>query len=550
MSQNTRLILAFAISMIIISIWQEQFVKPMVDNNNAAAPAGMTPYKEDTPEDQIKDREEVIAAGIKDGTRLPFNNSAIEGTVNLIGARIDDVTLLRYKKTIEDKSPNIILYSPSGTQSVYFAEFGWVSNDNVHLPDNKTKWSVGDGKFLDDGRVLLYWVNNQNIRFEIIFELDKDYMFNVTQRIINKSSKGIKLRNYSLISRTHDVEEDSNMIVHEGAIGVFNDKLEEVSFDKIENDKFSTTKGWFGFSDKYWLSVIVPQMKFSTNFSQFISNKQERFQADSIGNDIVVSAGNVDSQSNLLFVGSKQLELLDGYQSKYNIPLFDRSVDFGVLYFITKPILLMLQWIYNYIGNFGVAILGLTLFIKILLFPVAHKGFKGMNRLKELQPKMAQLKEKFKDDSAGFQQELMKLYKKEKVNPVAGCLPMILQIPVFFALYKVLYVSIEMRHAEFFGWVHDLSARDTTSLFNLFGLIPWDPPSMLMVGVFPILMAITMFLQQRMNPAPTDPVQAKVMKFLPVIFLVMFSSFPVGLLVYWTWSNILSIAQQSLIKKI
>ena len=356
-----------------------------------------------------------------------------------------------------------------------------------------------------------------------------------------------------MLSRSRGEAAASNAILHEGAISVVNGKLEEVTFDDIISDKkvvYENNSSWIGFSDKYWLTALIPSFQNKARFSEFDSVSGNRFQVDQMSAPINIKKSEFAEATTLFFAGAKELEVLDNYQDDFGIALFDRSVDFGILYFVTKPIFILLNYFHKFSGNFGIAILLLTVVIKIGLFPLAYKGFKGMNKLKDLQPMMAELKEKYSGDAIAFQQATLALYKREKVNPMAGCLPIILQMPIFFALYKVLYVTIEMRHAPFLGWIKDLSVPDPTSIFNLFGLLPWSVPSFLMIGVLPILMALTMFVQQRLNPEPTDPMQAKIMKMLPLIFLFMFSSFPSGLILYWAWSNTLSILQQLFIKQI
>jgi YidC/Oxa1 family membrane protein insertase len=379
-------------------------------------------------------------------------------------------------------------------------------------------------------------------------------MFSIKQYVENKSSHKLELGNYATISRVKSESIDDNMLIHEGAIGVFDDTLKELSYDDLA-DKGKVVMpnvGWLGFSDKYWLTTLMPSASSEviSKFSVTSKNGINRYQASINSKDSQVISPGENGQWSIiyLFSGAKELELLDLYEKDLDIKLFDRAVDFGVLYFITKPIFELLHQLYDWVGNFGFAILLLTVLIKMLLFPLAHKGFKGMNRLKALQPKMMELKEKLSDKPQEFQKAMIDLYRKEKVNPMGGCLPIVLQIPIFFALYKVLYVTIEMRHAPFIWWIGDLSAPEGISIFNLFGLLSFGVPQFLMIGVFPILMALTMVIQQRLNPQPTDPIQAQVMRLLPLIFLFMFASFPSGLVIYWTWSNILSIAQQLLIK--
>ncbi len=561
LSQNTRLIVACAISAVIILLWDQFILGPIQAEQEAEKVAGST---QEVKAPQIKaeeytftDRETVIGKTLKSHERIHFENNLVKGSISLQGARIDDLLLKKYNTTADKSSENEVLFSPGHTRQAYFAEFGWVKagEENLTVPDNKTMWQA-DKDGLKAGETLnLSWVNPQGVKFVITISLDENYMFDIKQRIENKSGVAVSVSPYALISRLHDEVEASNLVVHQGAIGVLGGKLKEVSYsDLVEENKqeYKDKTEWFGFSDKYWLAAIIPgAAKIDhVKFTHAPFHNHNHYQTSMIGSPETIQANDSSQVEFRLFAGAKELNLLDDYEKKFNIKLFDRAVDFGILYFITRPILILLHYFYTYLGNFGAAILLLTVFIKLLLFPLAHKGYKGMNRLKDLQPKMAALKEKFADNPSGFQQALIELYRKEKVNPMSGCLPIILQIPVFFALYKVLYVSIEMRHAPFFGWIKDLSAPDPTSIFNLFGLIPIDLPNFLMVGFFPLLMAVTMYLQQKLNPEPTDPTQALVMKLMPWVLLFMFASFPSGLVIYWAWSNILSIMQQLFIRKL
>lgn len=558
LSANTRLFVASLISAIIILVWQVLYINPMVEDYKAAeqqaAKSKPVQVVKKIQEDVLLKRDDVISKGLAEGQRVIIESPTLAGSIDLEGARIDDLILRNYKTTLAENSKDVVLFSPAKTGGVYYAEFGWLAGTDIVLPKADTKWQASGKKLSPGNDLLLTWTNPQGIKFVIKMTLDEGYMFNVEQRVVNNSAKDVQLSSYSLISRAQPVTTD-NAVIFEGPLGVSNGTLFETSYeDVIDAEGRSVAKesaDWAGFSDKYWLSALIPQgYKPGVEISNYAKNKLSRFQISFLSPEFVVTKGQERSTDTLLFAGAKELTRLDHYAKKYEITLFDRAVDFGALYFITKPIFQLLSYFYGKIGNFGLAILLLTVLIKILLFPLAQKGFRGMNRLKEMQPKITELKERLKDQPQEFQKQLLELYKKEKVNPMAGCLPILLQIPVFFALYKVLYVSIEMRHAPFFGWVHDLSAPDPLTFVNLFGLIPWDPPSFLHIGIFPVIMAFTMYVQQRMSPAPTDPTQAQVMKFLPVIFLFMFSSFPVGLVIYWAWSNCLSILQQSMILKL
>ncbi|WPX97048.1 membrane protein insertase YidC [Candidatus Bandiella euplotis] len=549
MSNNLRTVLVSVLSMLVLIFWQIYFVKK-------EAPAPVAPQQNVQKlegHDFLAAKDNTSQGEESKGARVIFQNGAITGSINLVGAKIDDLTLLRYQKTVQEDSEDVVLLSPVHTKEVYYAEFGWLSGDrNVKLPDNKTVWSADKHELKPNDKVKLTWKNVDGLRFVITITMDENYMFTIEQSVSGK--QGFDLKPYAALSRGKHGNGESQMLIHEGGVGVFENKLQEVTFDDLNDKKLykfsDANNGWFGFSDKYWLTAIIPEKSgLSARFIEYTSGQEQRYQADG-----VMDGQSLDGEANgvrfRFFAGAKELKLLDEYEQKYNIKLFDRAVDFGVLYFITKPIFLALNFFHSLVGNFGVAIILLTVFIKLLLFPLAYKGFKGMNRLKDLQPEMARLKKVCGDDNVKLQKAMVELYKKEKVNPVSGCLPLLLQMPVFFALYKVLYVTLEMRHAEFYGWINDLSALDPTNIFTLFGLIPWSPPSFLHIGVLPIVMSLTLFLQQGLNPQPTDPTQAKVMKLLPLIFLFMFASFPSGLVLYWSWSNILSIIQQILIKRI
>ena len=374
-------------------------------------------------------------------------------------------------------------------------------------------------------------------------------MFKVTQLVENKTNKSITLYPYGLISRTDVPETLGFFILHEGLIGVFNGNLEELDYDDLEDTKVETRTsqgGWLGITDKYWLMALIPNQKekFTGSFRHNLSENRHKYQADFVGQGKIVPANSSASTTHQIFAGAKEVKLLDGYSEQHGIVRFDLAVDFGWFYFLTKPIFYVLEYFYRLLGNFGLGILLLTVLIKLAFFPLANKSYRAMSRMKQLQPKMMKLRERYPDNKQKLNESMMKLYREEKVNPAAGCLPIMVQIPVFFALYKVLFVTIEMRHAPFFGWIQDLSAADPTSIFNLFGLIPWNPPEILLIGIWPLLMGVTMWLQQKLNPAPADPIQQKIFMFLPIVFTFMLARFPAGLVIYWAWNNILSIAQQ------
>ncbi len=561
MNNNQRLILAVVISALIIFIWQLLFPQPHSVNLHTKNIVKTEALKSNTEENNpvaIADRGEIIELGYDKKQRVKIANTYLNGSINLVGAVIDDLTLTKYKEGISSKSGDVVLLSPKYSDKVYFISFGWLDKKKeIDLPDQATVWQADKEELKVGDEVVLRWQNKQGIKFSIILGIDEHYMLNVKQIVENNGLDNIQLTSYVSLNRSVLDNKEDTFILHEGLVGSVEGKLQEVSYKNIKEDKsieYKQNLDWLGFSDKYWLVAINPDSTFNhsdkASVFAYNYNKQQRFQINLTYPKFNLARSEIAENSTRLFVGAKELDILEKYSKQYNIQLFDRAVDFGMLYFITKPIFMLLTYFYRIIGNFGLAILLLTVVIKALLFPLAYKSLSSINKLKELQPRTAKLKELHSNDSIALQKAMMELYKKEKVNPVSGCLPIILQMPVFFALYKVLYVTIEMRHAPFFGWIKDLSTPDPTTMFNLFGLINWQPPVFLMVGVLPILMGITMFIQQSINPQPADPVQAKVMKFLPLIFTFMLSNFPSGLTLYWAWSNILSIIQQLLMMRL
>ncbi len=525
-------------------------------------------------------RSQIIA----EGKRLPIRTASVHGSIALQGARLDDLTLVGYHETPSPDSPEITLLSPVGTQLPYYAEFGWVSSDpSVKLPGPDSIWTPGTNtaELTPDHPVSLAWDNGEGLRFVRTISVDDQYMFTIDQRVENYGAKPVVLFPYSFINRTGTPATAGTYIMHEGPLGVLDGCLrDKVTYDDLRKEKawgffdmFSRcdvdikynsgnksgigtvngTGGWAGFTDKYWLVALIPDQK-SKNSARFIYDglaARDHYQVDFAGTDPVTIApnGSADVTSHV-FAGAKSVNLLDADSQKYGIDKFDQAIDFGLFWFLTKPFFYLLRALREALGNMGLAILAMTVLIKLAMFPLANKSFVAMSKMKVLQPQMKALQERYADDKMKLQQEMMALYKREKVNPASGCLPMLVQIPVFFALYKVLYVTIEMRHAPFIGWIKDLSAPDPTTLFNLFGLIPWTPPHMVEhLGVWPLIMGLTMWGQQKMNPQPTDPIQAKMMQFLPLIFTFMLGQFAAGLVIYWAWSNTLSILQQWVISK-
>jgi YidC/Oxa1 family membrane protein insertase len=487
--------------------------------------------------------------------RVAIDNGRVRGSFALTGGRIDNLILSDYELTTAPDSPDVALLSPPGSLDPYFVEFGWVPVDqSVKVPGQDAVWRADRREVRPDQPVTLTWDNGEGLRFERRIEIDDAYMFTITQRVINQGDAPVELYPYGLVSRWGTPQTLGFFILHEGPIGVLNGTLEEIDYDDLQEDgdiELPSHGGWMGITDKYWLTALVPDQssELTGTFRDHPVDGQNRYQVDYLRTPITVPAGGTIETTDRLFAGAKEVERLDRYSEEYGIPLFDRAVDFGWFYFLTKPLFYVLHTFYKWTGNYGVAILLLTLLVKIVFYPLANKSYRAMSKMKKLQPEMMRLREQYGDDRVRMNQELMALYKKEKANPMAGCLPIVVQIPVFFALYKVLFVSIEMRHAPFFGWIQDLSAPDPTSIFNLFGLIPWGPPAFLMIGVWPLLMGATMFLQQKLNPQPADPIQARVMMLLPAMFIFLFATFPAGLVIYWTWNNVLSIGQQWTIMK-
>ena len=486
--------------------------------------------------------------------RIRIDTPRLHGSIALTGGLIDDLTLADYRETIVSNSAEIILLRPKGMPDGYFAQYGWSATNNVNVPKADTVWQTFSKVLTPDSPVILTWDNGAGLVFKRTIAVDVNYMFTITQEIINKSAKAETFASYGLISRWGTPETTDFYILHEGLLGVFDDTLNEIDYDDIQSDKVvqkKSTGGWIGITDKYWLAALVPNQKDPIN-ARFLYNKinkSDTYQVDFVGPAQTVAPGARIQTESQLFAGAKQVRLLDAYEQQFGVKRFDLAIDFGWFYFLTKPIFYALLWLSDRVINLGLAILILTIGIKIAFFPLANKSYVSMSKMKKLQPKMVQIRERVGDDKMRMQQEMMELYKKEKVNPASGCLPILVQIPVFFALYKVLFVTIEMRHAPFYGWIDDLSAKDPTNLFTLFGLIPWAPPDFLSIGIWPIIMGVTMFLQQKLNPQPADPVQAKIFMFLPLFFTFLLATFPAGLVIYWAWNNLLSILQQWVIMR-
>lgn len=492
-------------------------------------------------------------AALSASPRIPIETERLSGSINLKGARIDDLLLLNYRTTVEQDSPPITLLSPSGAPNPYYAEHGWspAPGTGTMAPTGETVWTAPAGAKLTPGTpVILSYDNGQGLVFKRTISVDEGYMFSITQQVTNSSGNPVTLFPYALVSRHGRPQIEDFFVLHEGLIGVLGeDGSKEIDYSDLEEERlqsFQSTGGWLGITDKYWASVLIPDQTktLTARFSNNPVNAKEIFQTDYLLTAETIPAGGAATIKAKLFAGAKIVSIIDGYKDEQKIDRFDLLIDWGWFYFITKPMFKLLDFLFKLVGNFGVAILLATVIIKLALFPLANKSYVSMSKMKLLQPEMLKIRERYGDDRVKQQQAMMELYKSEKVNPMSGCLPIVVQIPIFFALYKVLFGTIEMRHAPFYGWIQDLAAPDPTSLFNLFGLIPWDPPSFLMIGIWPIIMGITMFLQMRLNPTPPDPVQAQIFTWMPLFFTFLLATFPAGLVLYWAWNNALSIAQQ------
>ena len=563
---NKRLLAAIAISigiLLMFDLWQ----RPAREAQRQAAQNVQQSQTSTTPLPQANtalNPAGVASTGGNDGApttpapRLRIESARVEGSVNLRGARLDDLVLRDYRETIQPGSPNVRVLAPREDPAAYFAQWGWTAADGrTAVPGPNTDWTA-EGTLTPTTPVTLSWDNGQGQRFEIALSLDQNFMVTAEQRVVNTGAEPVQLLPWARVRREHTPHVAGYYILHEGFVGVLDGRLRETKYADAKTEaarrngapafEQEGTGGWAGFTDKYWLAALAPVDQAGRDRAAFRHTSeggQDRWQVDfSPVTPVSAAPGATAGFASRLFAGAKEVHLLDSYTSGLGITDFDKAIDFGWFYYITKPFFYGLDWLYKLVGNFGVAILIFTIVLKALFFPLASKSYKSMARMKTLGPKMAELKERNKDDPAKMQQEMMALYKTEKINPAAGCLPILLQIPVFFSLYKVLFVTIEMRHAPFFGWIRDLSAPDPTNLFTLFGLIPWDAPAFLHMPAWAIIMGITMFIQFKLNPTPPDPIQAKLFGFMPIIFTFMLASFPAGLVIYWSWNNLLSVAQQ------
>jgi YidC/Oxa1 family membrane protein insertase len=567
MSDQKNILIAIVMSAVILIGWEMFFApKPAPKPQQpptAAAPNTPPGTSADTPSAGTDPGTAPIAAPasatpetappvVAEGPRVQIATEKIKGSVSTTGARFDDVTLLKYREALDANSPPIDLLSPMSATKPYFVETGWLSSDSsLKLPNATTSWTAQtpEAALSDTAPAVLTWDNGTGLRFTKTISLDKDYMFTVEQTVENTGVTPVTMYPYGLIARMDTPKTEGFFISYEGPLGVFNNTLKELNYEDLRKEQrqvHPTTGGWIGITDKYWLTAIAfdQTLKADATFNHGVVNGRDRYQTDLRGEAVTIAPGEKKTVKTFVFAGAKEVQTLDRYQDELGIVHFDKAVDFGWFYYITKPFFYILEWFKGILGNFGLAILAFTVVLRLLMFPLANKQFAAMAKLKKLQPEMQKLQAKYAEDRVKLNQAMMDLYKKEKANPLAGCLPILIQIPVFFALYKVLFVSIEMRHAPFYGWIHDLSAMDPTNIFNLFGLIPLTMPTWLHIGIWPLIMGVTMWLQQKLNPQPADPIQAKVFMIFPFVFTYMLASFPAGLVIYWAWSNVLGIIQQ------
>jgi len=564
MNENRNLVLAIVLSAAVLFGWEYFVGMPQMK-------AERTQHSE-----QIKTPEAAPAApevggavsmmraqALKaQGASVRIDTPTLDGSIRLAGARFNNLKLKKYHETIDPKSAEITLFAPEGTQYPYFAYSGWLAKPGSHVavPGDDTPWKVVLGSVLSPGHpVTLEWNNDHGLDFTRTISVDDQYMFAISDSVKNTGAGKVTLFPFASVVRKGVPKTQHYWVLHEGFVGVAGGSAKYTKYDALKPGEapqsFDSTGGWLGITDKYWMAAAIPDQnaKFSGEYRVSGEKGNETYLSDYRLDAVTVAPGAAKTVTSRLFAGAKVVAIIRGYEQKYGIEQFDLAIDWGWFFFITKPIFWLLDLFYKYIGNFGVAILLLTVSIKILFFPLANTSYKSMSRMKKLQPEMERIKQRFTEDKVRQQQEMMQLYQREKINPVSGCLPMLLQIPVFFSLYKVLFVTIEMRQAPFFGWIHDLSAPDPTSIINLFGLLPFHPPSFipafLSIGIWPVLMGITQWLQTKMNPAPADPVQARMFAYMPLIFTFMLATFPAGLVIYWTWNNLLSVTQQYVIMR-
>jgi len=582
MDNNRNVFIAIALSLAILLGWQYFVAGPRIEaqrQQQEVSQQSETPAKPDTPgapaageaaapagpAPQAPPTESAEAGAptataedqpAEEAPRLAIETPALQGSINLRGGRIDELFLKRYHETTDPKSPMIELFRPAGGATSYYAEFGWVAGEGgPGVPDGNTVWQSDSETLTPDSPVTLFWENGQGLIFQRTISVDENYMFTVTQSVGNTTGEPVTLYPYGLISRHGQPQTTGFYILHEGPIGVFGeDGLREVDYSDLDEETITPPKvndGWLGITDKYWASALIPagEQAFQGRFLRSESGSVPTYQADYLSDPVTVPAGQTASNETRLFAGAKVVQLLNSYETNLGVDRLNLLIDWGWFYFLTKPMFQVIDFLFRFLGNFGLAILAVTVLVKLVFFPLANKSYASMSKMKKLQPQIKKLQERHKDDKAAMQKEMMELYKREKINPLAGCWPVLIQIPVFFSLYKVLFVTIEMRHAPFFGWIQDLSAPDPTNIFTLFGLLPYDAPAFLHLGIWPLIMGITMFVQMRMNPQPPDKTQQMLFNWMPVIFTFMLATFPAGLVIYWAWNNFLSALQQGLIMR-
>ena len=554
--ETKNIVMAVVLSMIIMFGWQYYYQGPAL--KKAEEQAKVEAVKPVTAQAAVplQDRATLIAAT----PRVKIETDQFAGSINLAGAQLDDLQLVKHTIDVSPTSGAVTLLSPSGAPNAYYVEQNFVAQPpgSALVPDSKTVWTAPAGAVLTlDKPLTLTWNNGAGLNFERTISISDDYLFTVKQSVTNTSATAVNLIPYARVQRQDTPTIAGYYVFFEGMLGVQNGGLQENKYAALKKTpeepvKVSSTGGWLGFTDKYWATMLIPDKQAKvTNTYKFVTiPNRDAYQADYLADQaITVAPGTSASYEDHVFAGVKIVDTINSINKKYGFEKFDLMIDWGWFSPITKTMFYLLEFVKNIVGNFGIAILVVTVLVKLLVFPIANKSYASMSRMKALKPQMDAIKEKYPDDKTKAQQETMELYKREKVNPMAGCLPMLIQIPIFFSLYKVILTTIELRHAPFYGWIHDLSAPDPTSLFNLFGLIPWHPWPSLMIGVWPLLMGVTMWLQMRLNPTPADPIQASMFNWMPVMFTFMLGTFPVGLVIYWTWSNTLSVIQQSYIMK-
>lgn len=560
-NDNKNLGIAIVISLVILGLFHYFYEKPRLEQLEAERQVqeqlqdadNVTPVEEEAPAVTRKKKAPPIQA-----PKVAISTPSLKGYIDLAGARINNLSLKKYDVSLDNKK-DVQLLAPTTEEYPYYGEFGWLgTNPRIALPKHDSVWRLSANSpstLTAKTPVTIEWDNGQGLLFSQTIRLDENYLFEITQHVVNKGSDSVTLFPYGLISR-HNIPKDyaGLFIVHEGPVGYLDGALQEYSYDDLQDDREITYKdqgGWIGFGDKYWLTALLPDPAQTHQFRYAFTGSEadDRYQTDYRGEAITLAPDTQETITTHFFAGAKQLELLDSYEEQLGIQHLDLAIDFGWFYFMTKPFLGLMNFIYSLVGNFGVAIIIFTILIRLCLYPFANKAFRSMARMKQISPKLMEIKERYKDDRMKLQEKIMELYQKEKVSPFSGCLPMLIQIPIFFALYKVLYVTIEMRQAPFFGWIQDLSQPDPTSVFNLFGLLPFEPFSFLMIGAWPCLMCLTLVIQQHLNPKAPDPIQAKMMAVFPFFMTYILANFPAGLVVYWTCSNIFSVAQQAFIMK-